>query len=98
MPLNKSAFHRYLVITSLLQKEDGKVKTIKDFQYAIFDDIGVKVLQSTIEKDLHALRYDDSLRIYAPIKVLKRPWNQTGTGFYLEKEWDFFDALRSNWT
>lgn len=102
MPQNKSALRRYLVILKTLKfsNVDHAVSKL-DLIRAVRTEMGIKVSESTIEKDLYALRHDQDLKIYAPIKsnysmsgICRRMGSQ---GYYLEYGWDLFENWRQNW-
>jgi hypothetical protein len=98
MSLNKSAFRRYLVIAKTLRRTDRfYLKSREDLQHAILNEMGMRVSLSTIDKDICEMRHDSDLRLYAPIKARHGGRTKGASGYYIDDDWDFFDALRHSW-
>lgn len=71
MPANKFALLRYRVIDKCLRNKYKPYPSMQELQHAcrekIFEDVSV----SSIEKDLKAMRYEEELGFFAPIKYSK---------------------------
>lgn len=79
MPVNKSALIRYRVINRCLigSKKASKEQLKRACEDAFY---GKEISTRTIDADLNAMRYDDGLKYYAPIKYSK--WD---SAYYYEE-------------
>jgi predicted DNA-binding transcriptional regulator YafY len=78
MPVNKSALIRYRVINRYLLTH--KKATKEELRRACQDVFGKEISSRTIDADLNAMRYDEGLRYFAPIKY--NTWDRT---YYYEE-------------
>lgn len=67
MPLNKEAALRYKIIDDCLRNRQKPFPTMMDLQRAMEDKLGKEVSESTIQKDIKAMKEDDLLGFHAPI-------------------------------
>lgn len=68
MPLNKSAFYRYLLIDKRLNDPYKKpFPTIENLMDYIEEKSGQRVSKRTIEKDIQEIRFGETLNFYAPL-------------------------------
>lgn len=71
MPSNKYALIRYRIIDRNISNKYRPYPSINDLMEACSDVLGVSVSKSTIEKDIKAMKTDDSLGFNAPIAFSK---------------------------
>lgn len=75
MPSNKYALLRYRIINNCLTNVDGDYPNKEDLRQACEDALygsqGIHISDSTIEKDIFAMRNESQLGYYAPIKYSK---------------------------
>lgn len=83
MPVTKSAIIRYRIIDQLLRNRQHRFPSIEflrsEVEKRLYGESSNSVSQSTIEKDLRAMRSDDSLGINAPIC-----YNKKEKGYYYD--------------
>jgi len=70
MPQNKYAIARYRLIDKIL-RTTGYAKT-SDLAKTCMKKLGYSISQRTIQMDLHAMRYDPFVGIFAPIEYCKK--------------------------
>ncbi len=82
MPVNKYALLRYRIIDRLISSTSKPYPTKEELKEAceesLYGSFGERISDSTIEKDLYAMRNETELGYYAPIKYSK----QHGGYFY----------------
>jgi predicted DNA-binding transcriptional regulator YafY len=85
MPANKYALLRYRIIDRLISSKSKPHPTKEELKEAceesLYGSFGERISDSTIEKDLYAMRNEGELGYYAPIKYSKR-YN----GYFYEEE------------
>lgn len=95
MGANKYALIRYRIIDKCLTNKHKPFPSKEDLRFAceenLFGSSGERISESTIEKDLWAMRNEGELGYYAPIKFSK-PEN----GYYYEDSKYSIDSLRLN--
>lgn len=79
MPANKDAAIRYRVIDKLIRNKFKKYPNIEDIMEACEEVIGKPVSKSSIEKDIKAMKMDEGLAYFAPIK-----FDRSYGGYYYE--------------
>lgn len=79
MPANKYALIRYRVIDRLIRNKYKPYPAIDELMEACTEVLGAEVSKSTIEKDIHAMKFDSSLGFEAPIK-----FHRSHRGYYYE--------------
>lgn len=67
MPKNKNALIRYRLIDERLRNKHRKYPTKEDLREHVSDKLGMEISESTIEKDMKAMRNDRDLGYMAPI-------------------------------
>jgi len=76
MPANKYALLRYRIIDRLISSKSSPYPTKEDLKEAceesLYGSFGDRISDSTIEKDLYAMRNEGELGYYAPIKYSKQ--------------------------
>lgn len=95
MPANKYALLRYRIIDKCIRNKykpyPNKEMLRQACEDALFNSVGENVSISTIEKDLNAMRFDDTLGYNAPIVFSK-----TYGGYFYEDENYNIDGLPVN--
>ncbi len=85
MPANKYALLRFRVIDRCLTNRFRPYPTLEDLQYAceeaLYGSSNERISRSTIEKDLRAMRTEEELGYFAPIRYSKQH-----NGYYYEQE------------
>lgn len=85
MPANKYALLRYRIIDRLISSKSKPFPTKEELKEAceesLYGSFGDRISDSTIEKDLYAMRNEGELGYYAPIKYSKQ-----NNGYFYEKE------------
>ncbi len=85
MPVNKYALLRYRIIDRLISSTTKPYPTKEELKEAceesLYGSFGDRISDSTIEKDLYAMRNESELGYYAPIKYSKQH-----NGYYYEEE------------
>ena len=79
MPANKDAAIRYRIIDKLIRNKFSKFPNIEDIMEACEEVTGKKVSKSSIEKDIKAMKMDEGLAYFAPIK-----FDRSYKGYYYE--------------
>lgn len=85
MPVNKYALLRYRVIDRCLTNRFRPYPTIEDIQYAceeaLYGSSNERISRSTIEKDLKAMRNEEELGYFAPIR-----YSKAHNGYFYDQE------------
>lgn len=81
MPLNKEAYIRYRILDQLLSNKKNKYPTVFDFMRAYEDTLGKSFSRRTITNDIEAMRSDNALGFFAPIK-----YSRKHEGYYYDDE------------
>jgi len=85
MPVNKYALLRYRIIDRLISSKSKPYPTKEELKEAceesLYGSFGERISDSTIEKDLYAMRNESELGYYAPIKYSKQH-----NGYFYEEE------------
>lgn len=68
MPANKEAFLRYRIINKMLTNKNNPYPTMEDFIEELEEKLGKTFSESTIQKDIKAMKEDELLGYLAPIK------------------------------
>lgn len=89
MPANKNAWLRYLIIIRTI-KNDGATKN--EITSAIRDELGMHISDSTIEKDMHFLKYSSEFGVYAPIQ-----YRHETRSYWLPPNWSMSEAIKKAW-
>jgi hypothetical protein len=91
MPVNKSAFKRYLVIIRELRAASYDHPLTR---FALADKINSSLGNDTsaamIEKDIHTLRHDSDLAFFVPIRARK-------LGYWIEDDYLLSDHIAKTW-
>jgi len=91
MPVNKSAFKRYLVIIRELRAASYEMPLSR---FALADRInsflGNDISAATIEKDIHTLRHDSDLAFFVPIRARK-------LGYWIEDDYLLSEHIAKTW-
>ncbi len=77
MPKNKEAYTRYRLIDEALKNKQKPYPSLSELADKCENLIGKRVSESTIQKDIYAMRYDEGLNFHAPIDYHKKR-----TGYY----------------
>ncbi len=72
MPINKEAWMRYRIIDACLRNKQHPYPDAEDLVNACEEKLGKPFSISTIEKDIHAMRHDEALGYFAPIKYYQK--------------------------
>lgn len=81
MPVNKNSLIRYRLIDKRLREKYKAYPSKEELRDYVSEKMGVEVSESTIEKDLKAMRKDESLGYLAPIA-----YHREKKGYYYEDE------------
>ncbi|MEZ5046729.1 MAG: WYL domain-containing protein [Chitinophagaceae bacterium] len=65
---NKNALTRYRLIDNLMTNKQRKPPTLKEIVDYISEKLNIPVSESSVQKDIYAMRYDSSLGFLAPIE------------------------------
>jgi hypothetical protein len=91
MPVNKSAFKRYLVIIRELRAASYDHPLTR---FALADKVNSFLENDTsaamIEKDIHTLRHDSDLAFFVPIRARK-------LGYWIEDEYLLSEHIAKTW-
>jgi hypothetical protein len=91
MPVNKSAFKRYLVIIRELR---GASYDMPLSRFALADRInlflGNDTSAATVEKDIHTLRHDSDLAFFVPIRARRN-------GYWIEDDYLLSEHIAKTW-
>lgn len=83
MPANKYALLRYRIIDRLIKNKYQPFPNKEDLREAceeeLYGSVGDRISNSTIEKDLYAMRFEKNLGYYAPIA-----YSKAEKGYYYE--------------
>lgn len=83
MPQNKFALARYAIIDELLKKNNYvKTSTIAE---TCKRNLGYQVSQRTIQMDLHSMKNDSFLGLFAPIDYC----NKRKAYYYIDSDYEF---------
>lgn len=77
MPKNKEAYIRYRIIDERLRNKQKPFPSLNDLAFSCSDLLGTDFSNSTIQKDILAMRTDDLLGFKAPIS-----FNKLENGYY----------------
>ena len=72
MPLNKEAYIRYKIIDACIANNQKPFPSMEEIIEVCENKLGKSFTVSTIQKDIKALKEDEALGFYAPIKFSKR--------------------------
>ncbi len=72
MPQNKQALVRYRIIDRCLRDKRNEYPSREDLQDALEEQLSMSISESTIEKDIRAMREDPELGYNAPIKYSRK--------------------------
>ena len=72
MPINKEAFIRYRIIDECIRNKYRPYPSMDDLREKCEDKLGTSFSESTIQKDIKAMKEDPLLGYEAPIKYSKR--------------------------
>ena len=73
MPLNKSAFYRYLLIDKRLNDPYKRpYPNLQELLNYIIEKSGQLISKSQLEKDIREMRYGEILHFYAPLEYSKK--------------------------
>lgn len=81
MPANKEAFLRYRIINKMLTNKKHPYPTMDDFVEELEEKLGKTFSESTIQKDIKAMKEDELLGYKAPIK-----YHRAHHGYYYSEE------------
>ncbi len=81
MPVNKNSLIRYRLIDKRLREKYKAYPSKEELRDYVSEKMGVEVSESTIEKDLKAMRKDEQLGYLAPIA-----YHREKQGYYYEDE------------
>ncbi len=91
MPVNKSAFKRYLVIIRELR---GASYEMPLSRFALADRInsslGNDISAATVEKDIQTLRHDSDLAFFVPIRARR-------LGYWIDHDYLLSDHIAKTW-
>lgn len=77
MPKNKEAYTRYRLIDEALKNRHKPFPSLAELAEKCEDLLGKKISESTMQKDIYAMRFDEGLNFHAPIN-----YNKTQKGYY----------------
>ena len=91
MPVNKSAFKRYLVIIRELRAASYD-QPLTRFALAdrINSSLGNDISAATVEKDIHTLRHDEDFAFFVPIRA-------RNLGYWIEDDYLLSDHIAKTW-
>lgn len=72
MPLNKQALVRYRIIDRCLRDKRSPFPSLETLQDKLEEFLSMSISESTVEKDIRAMRTDPELGFNAPIKYSKK--------------------------
>lgn len=81
MAANKEAFIRYRIIDKMLRNKRKTYPSMDDFIEEMEEKLGKSFSDSTIQKDIKAMKQDELLGFLAPIK-----WSKREGGYYYSDE------------
>ncbi len=77
MPKNKEAYTRYRLIDEALKNRQKPFPTLEELAEKCEDLLGKRISESTMQKDIYAMRFDEGLNFQAPIC-----YHKTRRGYY----------------
>ena len=77
MPVNKSAFFRYLLIDRCLTRKNNKYHSKEEIIKFIDENLYDRISERTLLADMKEMKESDILGFYAPIK-----YNKLNNGYY----------------
>ncbi len=91
MPVNKSAFKRYLVIIRELRAASYD-QPLTRFALAdkVNSSLGNDTSAATIEKDIHTLRHDSDLAFFVPIRA-------RNLGYWIDDDYLLSEHIAKTW-
>lgn len=91
MPVNKSAFKRWLIIVRELRLASYEMP-LNRFALAekVSDELGIKVSCHSIENDINDLRNDEDLSFFVPIRARNK-------GYWLERTYSLSARIKELW-
>ena len=91
MPVNKSAFKRYLVIIRELRAASYDHPLTR---FALADKVnsflGNDISAATVEKDIHTLRHDSDLAFFVPIRARR-------LGYWIDDDYLLSEHIAKTW-
>jgi predicted DNA-binding transcriptional regulator YafY len=86
MPANKDAMSRFKLIDARLNMKQKPSPTLEELVNFVSEKLGKQVSVSSIQKDIKAMRYDESLGYMAPIEYdrFKRAYRYTEEGYSID--------------
>jgi len=91
MPVNKSAFKRYLI---LIRELRGASYEMPLSRFALADKVnsslGNDISAATVEKDIHTLRHDSDLAFFVPIRA-------RNLGYWIEDDYLLSEHIAKTW-
>jgi len=91
MPVNKSAFKRYLVIIRELR---GASYDYPLSRFVLADKVnsflGIDISAATIEKDIYTLRHDSDLAFFVPVRA-------RNIGYWIEEDYLLSEHIAKTW-
>lgn len=81
MPLNKSAFYRYLIIDKAIKNKYKPFPSKEEIRKKISEQIGQDISESQLEKDIQEMKNSQTLEFYAPIE-----FDRTKKGYFYTRE------------
>jgi|694.fasta_scaffold13178_20 hypothetical protein len=91
MPVNKSAFKRYLVIIRELRAASYDYPLTR---FALADKVnsflGNDISAATVEKDIQTLRHDSDLAFFVPIRA-------RNLGYWIEDDYLLSEHIAKTW-
>lgn len=87
MPYNKDAYTRYKMIDACIRRKTKPAPKLADLMEYVSDKLGRQVSESSIQKDIYAMRYDSNLGFNAPIEYdyYKKGYVYTDPDYFIEK-------------
>ncbi len=77
MPKNKDAYTRYRLIDEALKNKQRPYPSLTELAEKCGDLLGKRISESTMQKDIYAMRFDEGLNFFAPID-----YNKVQKGYY----------------
>jgi hypothetical protein len=78
---NKQALTRYRLIDNLMTNKQRPAPSLQEIVDYVGEKLGTSVSVACIQKDIYAMRYDESLGYFAPIK-----WDRQQRGYVYSEE------------
>lgn len=91
VPVNKSAFKRYLILIREL-KSVNYFNPLSRFVLAdkINQQLGMNISPATVEKDIRTLRHDEDLSFFVPIRA-------RNVGYWIEDDYLLSEHIAKTW-